>query len=195
MCMAGYPDPSRPRYLKTVWGVGYKLVPGSHASTFGGNPFSESFPIVEFIKARTDRTDRIGIIGSEPQIFFYSQRRSATGYIYMYSLLEDQPYALRMQEEMIQQLESAQPRLLLYFNVRPSLSEHQRRQERIFDWFAEYSAKHYDLVARLEYTPGANSLVFLTERQALLQEPRQVYWITIFEKKSNPVPSSPKATL
>jgi len=45
------------------------------------------------------------VLGSEPQIYFYSGRRSATGYLYMYSLTEEQKYALRMQKEMIGEIE------------------------------------------------------------------------------------------
>ncbi|MCI5157854.1 MAG: hypothetical protein D3906_05330 [Candidatus Electrothrix sp. AUS1_2] len=67
-------------------------------STYGPNPFPESIKIAEFIQKNTRREDRIAILGSEPQIFFYSKRRSATGYIYMYPLMENHDFALQMQK-------------------------------------------------------------------------------------------------
>jgi len=38
------------------------------------------------LRAHTAPTERIAVIGSEPQIYFFAQRHAATGYIYMYAL-------------------------------------------------------------------------------------------------------------
>ena len=50
------------------------------------SPFPESIRIAEYIREHTGRDDTIAVLGSEPQIYFYSKRHSATGYIYMYRL-------------------------------------------------------------------------------------------------------------
>ena len=62
----------------------------------GANPFPESVKIGEYIREQSAPSDTIAVLGSEPQIYFYAQRRSATGYIYTYSLMETQPYAHQM---------------------------------------------------------------------------------------------------
>ena len=62
---------------------------------YGTNPFLESPEIGRYLKAHTTPADRIVVLGSEPQILFYAHRRSATGYVYMYGLMEAQPYAAR----------------------------------------------------------------------------------------------------
>jgi hypothetical protein len=67
-------------------------------AVYGRNPFPESIEIANYIKADSAPSDRIAVIGSEPQIFFYADRRSATGYIYTYGMLEQQKYALTMQQ-------------------------------------------------------------------------------------------------
>jgi len=46
-------------------------------------------------------------IGSEPEIYFYAQRHSATGYIYTYALMEEHKYAHAMPEEMEREIEQA----------------------------------------------------------------------------------------
>src|SRR4029450_9774272 len=48
------------------------------------SPFLESIRIAEYLRGRTTRNDTIAVLGSEPQIYFYSDRHSATGYIYTY---------------------------------------------------------------------------------------------------------------
>ncbi len=55
---------------------------------YGANPFPESLRIAEFIRNNSRPDDTVAVIGSEPQIYFYSGRRSATSYIYMYPLME-----------------------------------------------------------------------------------------------------------
>ncbi len=60
---------------------------------YQANPFPESIRIAEYLRERTRPTDTIAILGSEPQIYFYSHRHSATGYIYTYGLVEKQSYA------------------------------------------------------------------------------------------------------
>ena len=69
---------------------------------YGSNPFVESVEIARYIREKTVPRDRIAVLGSEPEIYFYAGRKSATGYIYTYPLMEPQPYASRMQDEMIQ---------------------------------------------------------------------------------------------
>ena len=53
--------------------------------------------------------DRIAVLGSEPEVLFYADRPSATGYIYMYSLTERQPLAAGMQQELIQDVTATRP--------------------------------------------------------------------------------------
>ena len=57
-----------------------------------------------------DTTARIAVIGSEPQIYFYAHRRSASGFIYVYDLVQLHRYAGPFQREMIGEIERAQPR-------------------------------------------------------------------------------------
>ncbi|MEO7524481.1 MAG: glycosyltransferase family 39 protein, partial [Ferruginibacter sp.] len=59
---------------------------------YGNNPFNESVQIAEYIKKNSSDTDKIAVLGSEPQIAFYADRLSSTGYIYTYPLVEIQPF-------------------------------------------------------------------------------------------------------
>jgi hypothetical protein len=81
---------------------------------YGDNPFPESIEIAKFIESHTNENDTIAVLGSEPQIYFYSRRLSATGYIYVYSLMEDTPYSLTMQKEMIREVEASRPKFIVF---------------------------------------------------------------------------------
>lgn len=76
-------------------------------------PFAESIAVSRYIREKTTAKDRILVLGSEPQIYFYTGRLSATGHIYMYPLMEEQPYAGIMQEGMLKEIAASRPGYLV----------------------------------------------------------------------------------
>jgi hypothetical protein len=123
------------------------LVPLDEVSRliFGANPFVESREIAQYIRERTSEDERIAIIGSEPQIYFYANRRAATGYIYMYALMEDHPFSQQMQQQVIEEVESVNPNYLVYVNVPNSWLVRPGSDRTIFNWYSQY-VQSYDLV-------------------------------------------------
>lgn len=113
---------------------------------YSGNPFPESLEIARFVEQRTAPNDRIAVFGSEPQIFFYAKRRSATGYIYTYSLMEIHEYALAMQKEMIAEVEASKPKFVIDVTAGVSWSQQDESEKYIFSWLDSYVATNYDLV-------------------------------------------------
>jgi hypothetical protein len=86
-------------------------------STYAENPFLEAVAVADYIKNHAGKDARVAVIGSEPEIYFYAQRRSVTDYIYTYALGEPQPFALQMQDEMIRDIEAANPEYIVAVNV------------------------------------------------------------------------------
>jgi hypothetical protein len=80
---------------------------------YSANPFAEAPVVADYIRRHSAEGDTIAVVGSEPEICFYSNRRSATGYIYTYPLTEKQPYAESMRREMIHEIESANPEYIV----------------------------------------------------------------------------------
>lgn len=113
---------------------------------YSGNPFSESLQIAKYIRDNSRPDATIAVIGSEPQICFYSDRRSATKYIYTYPLMEPQPYAMQMQEEMIAQVETANPQFAVFVNVPMSWMTRPDSVKKIFEWFDSYLFARYEIV-------------------------------------------------
>ena len=113
---------------------------------YGRNLFAEAPAIGRFIQARTAPGDRVAVIGSEPEIYFYAHRRSATGYIYMYPLMEPQPFAARMQDELIREVESAHPRVIVFVASRTSWAPRAGSERRVLAWADRYLKQCYDVV-------------------------------------------------
>jgi len=114
-------------------------------STYGPNPFPEAVEIAKYVKANTTENDRIAVIGSEPEIYFYANRYCATGYIFTYALMEPRPLALKMQKEMIADIESTLPKYLVVVNVRTSWLQQQGSNLFIFSWLPQFLDSHYEI--------------------------------------------------
>ena len=109
--------------------------------TYPGNPFPETVEVARYIKRHTSPSDRIFVFGSEPQIYFYSHRRSATGYIYMYGLMEEQQYALKMQLDMVREVEANHPKYIVEIGSPYSWLPHVNSELFVLDWANKYSEK------------------------------------------------------
>jgi hypothetical protein len=107
------------------------------------SPFSESVRIAEYIREHTTPDDKIAVLGSEPEIYFYSRRHSATGYIYTYPLMEPQKYARRMQEQMISEIEQADPKYVISVTMDDSWLQRPGSDRLIFTWANDYIAHNY----------------------------------------------------
>lgn len=116
---------------------------GISRSVYGVNPFVESPAIAQYIREHTRPEDRIAVLGSEPQIMFLAQRRSATGHIYTYPLMEPQPFASRMQREMAREIEGVHPAVVIVVMVPGSWAAQTTSDEFILDWMQRYTANCY----------------------------------------------------
>jgi 4-amino-4-deoxy-L-arabinose transferase-like glycosyltransferase len=86
-------------------------------ATYGVNAFVPAMQVANYIEKNSPEGARIAVLGSEPEIYFYAHRHSATGYLYMYSLIGRQKYTTRMREEMMRELEANRPDYLVYVDV------------------------------------------------------------------------------
>jgi hypothetical protein len=116
--------------------------------------FPEAVAVADYIRDRSSAQDRIAVLGSEPEIYFYSGRRSATGYIYMYPLMEDQPFAFQMRSSMIHEIETAQPKFVVFVDNQLSWGwgpdwDGSDLRMNIFNWVRRYVDAHYDLTAEV----------------------------------------------
>ena len=123
-------------------------------SIFGSTLFAQTARAADYLKSHTAKDARVAVLGSEPEIYFLSGRRSASGHIYMYPLMEEHPYALKMQEEMIGEIERNRPEYMIYIDDEFSWLPRRGSERRIFDWWKAYWAANLDLVMTLEVEEG-----------------------------------------
>jgi hypothetical protein len=115
-------------------------------ATYGANPFVEAVKIADYIKRQTPEKSSIAVVGSEPEIYFYARRHSATGYVYTYPLMEEQKYASTMQHEMTSEIEAARPEFLVFVDVPVSWLVRPHSDTYIFSWAEKYLQEQYEQV-------------------------------------------------
>jgi 4-amino-4-deoxy-L-arabinose transferase-like glycosyltransferase len=152
-------------------------------SVYDVNPFIEAQEIANYIGARTNADDRIAVLGSEPEILFHAGRRSATGYIYMYPLVECQPYAARMQDEMIREIEAAGPKYLVLVKVDPSWLVRCESGLGVVKWGYRYAQQCFDLVGIMDIVSDESTTV-LWDDEARAYTPISENVIYTFRRKN-----------
>jgi hypothetical protein len=150
---------------------------------YGRNPFVEAPGIGRYLDQHTRPGDRIAVLGSEPEIFFYARRRSATGYIYMYPLTEHHALASRMRDEMIREVEAARPRYVVFVANRSSWVSGPGADRTVLDWADRFLRQDYDVTGVAErlsdgstamrwdaqaagYQPGSENVVYTLVRRS-----------------------------
>jgi len=164
----------------------FKLVPNDASrSIYSPNPFPESLKLAEYLRSQTGPDDTIAILGSEPQICFYAHRHSATGYIYTYGLMEAQPYALQMQQEMIREIEVAKPAYVLFVNVPYSWLAHSDSEKLILQWFAKYQEEHLEQVGFADIVSPTSTEYHLGDPEGKFTNPQSSFFVTIFKRRGS----------
>ena len=146
------------------------------------SPFVESIRIAEYLREHSNPSDTIAVLGSEPQIYFYSNRYSATGYIYAYGLMESQKYAAQMQQEMIREIERAHPKFLIFVVMPDSWLQRPESERMIFTWANEYTAQNYTVAGFVNMVaPDRTDYYFDNVPQSV---PQLGKYILIYQRKS-----------
>ncbi len=149
-------------------------------TVFWLNPFPESLRIAQFIRERTEPEDRIAVLGSEPQIFFYAQRHSASGYIYMYPMMEDHDFAQKMQDEFLAEIEAAEPKYLVYVYVPTSWLQRPDSSRDIARWFQErWERGDYNPVGVVELYEDRSTFRWAPDLQ---WPPSSQFWVVVLER-------------
>jgi hypothetical protein len=112
---------------------------------YGADPLPESEIIAQYICSNSGPDARVAVLGSEPEIYFLAHRHSATGYIYTYAQMEPQPFALKMQHEMISDIETRKPEFVVFADNIMSWNRRPDSDPTIFNWWDSYQT-NYTLV-------------------------------------------------
>ena len=153
--------------ITTNCGIWFMLTPvQATRAIYGPDPFPEAEVVAKFIRENSPPGARLAVLGSEPEIYFLARRRPATGYIYTYGLMEPQPFARKMQDEMIREIETSAPDLVVFAdNPLFSWGRWPDSDPKIFDWWNSYQT-NYTLVGLADVISSTETIYALTPELA-----------------------------
>ncbi|HKQ60493.1 MAG TPA: hypothetical protein VJS92_04360, partial [Candidatus Polarisedimenticolaceae bacterium] len=170
--------------LAAAWGlvqerqILFQLAPEAACrQLYVGNGFVEAQQIGDYLREHASPDARIAVIGSEPEIYFYARRRGATGYIYMYGLMEPQPYAEPMQREMIAEIEAAAPAYLIFVKLELSWLRRAESAQLVPTWAQAYAAEHYALEGIIDLVPGGSHAAWGPAARSYIPQTESLYYV------------------
>jgi 4-amino-4-deoxy-L-arabinose transferase-like glycosyltransferase len=93
----------------------YSLTPGQLAYViYSDSPFREAVNVSGYIRQNSADGEEIFVLGSEPEIYFYSGRKSVSKYIFTYPLTYPYSDVLKKQKEVVSAVKSRKPAFILY---------------------------------------------------------------------------------
>jgi len=137
----------------------YYFAPDHHKvlrDTYGMNPFPESQIIGEFIKNRVQPGEQVALIGSEPQVFIYSNTRSASKHAYFSYLMKDPTTsdASLWSKEFIQEVETSKPKYIVLYDHKISILRKSNSDMSVFTWFNSWVVNNYNRVGLVDMLPN-----------------------------------------
>lgn len=151
-------------------------------SIYGLNPFPEAVEIARHIREHSAPNEAVAILGSEPEIFFYAQRHSATRSIFTYPLLEGHRFARPMQEEMAREIETTAPAFIVFVNVSTSWLVRPTSEMFIFRWAEKFLSRNYEVEGVADMSPEKTDYVW--GREAAHYRPRSPSFVALYRRKS-----------
>jgi hypothetical protein len=137
--------------------------------------------LAAYIKAHSAENDRIAIVGSEPEMYFYASRQSVTPFVYIYSMMEPHPFALKMQEEFVRDIEDAKPEYVVIVNVRPSWLRKPSSPTRLSEWFPAFVETGYAAVGVADV--GRDQTAYKWDQDAAYYVPHFASTVLVYRRR------------
>jgi 4-amino-4-deoxy-L-arabinose transferase-like glycosyltransferase len=150
---------------------------------YPGQPFVEAVVVADYIQKHSAQDARVAVLGSEPQIYFNAHRRSATGYIYTYALTENQPFADKMQQQMIGEIETNRPAFLVRVTYEYSWATSSASHPAIYLWSDQYVKDHYQQEGLVGVHSSGEIVSFWNDEEKTNREPVKRY-LAIYRRKN-----------
>jgi 4-amino-4-deoxy-L-arabinose transferase-like glycosyltransferase len=109
---------------------------------YPGNPFDVMPGVAAVIEAITAPDDEVFIFGAEPEVLFYSKRRSASRYIYLFPVYGPFAEAGRRQREVVREIRDSEPRVI--FMMPNAMFFAANTDQSLTRWLMAYAASGYE---------------------------------------------------
>lgn len=162
-----------------------------HFETYNRNMFPEMELIGKELGRRVPEGERIGILGSEPEILVAANRESCSRYLMIYAILTNPVLSPPMQEEFVQNIKDCYPEYIVFNPLSSSWAPGYDKLQFFLD-FMPWVEEHYTAVGMAESFEDRPGVIVWDE--ALKNHRAQSnYQIIVLQRKDKipPPPAEP----
>ena len=105
---------------------------------YGQDFFNATKKAGEYVAKHSNENSTVAIFGAEPEIWFYAQRKAASGYLYVYPLLEHHKFVQLMRQQFYEEVKKNQPEILVYTSNAGTWYADYSVQTEMFNWYKQY---------------------------------------------------------
>lgn len=152
-------------------------------SVYGGNPFPEAMEISNYINRIAKPEDQLVVMGSEPQIYFYTKKKCPSRHAYFAAIVDNVPEHKVWQREFVADVEKAKPKYFIFFNHQISLFIQPNTDQYVFQWANKYIQEGYKMIGIVDMIEGQRAN-YVFDESAQRYQPKSQTYVMIFERKS-----------
>jgi hypothetical protein len=152
-------------------------------TVYGNNPFPETARIAEYINANSSPEDNIVSFGSEPEIYFYTQKKCPSRHAYFSALVDNVEEHKAWQREFVADVIKANPRYIIFYNHSISLMVQPNTDRYIWEWYDKY-IQNYNIIGVVDMVDGYMQSTYVWKEQLNGFQPQGKNVIYIYERKS-----------
>jgi hypothetical protein len=144
--------------------------------------FNATKKAADFIAENSQPGARVAIFGAEPEVWFYSKRLAASGYLYVYPLLENQKFAPAMRQQFYTETVHSKPDILLYTSNEGTWYANGDVRREMYEWCKAYCDSSFKRIALIDMPFDGPTSYYWTEDTALHPLNAENY-IEIYKRK------------
>ena len=115
---------------------------------YGSNPFPEAKKLSDFVARRAAKGDKVAVLGSEPEIYFYLQEPMKTNHYYLTYLVDPRiEQAKTWSKEFLDEMDKNKPKFLFFVNHPFSWMLQKDYNPEVFDYYQDSVQKYYHPIA------------------------------------------------
>ncbi len=118
------------------------------------NPFGEAKVVATHLAQITNADDLVFVAGSEPQIYYYAQRKSSSRFIITYPLNLPTPFREQFQTELVSDLEKNQPKAIVVSERAMSGLWNEGSPKIFIEYFNNLLSKNYTIIGGYVWDDG-----------------------------------------
>jgi hypothetical protein len=157
------------------------------ATRYVGNPFVQTRKIAEYLRTHCEPGARIAVLQSEPEIFFYTHRRSATPYIYAYDMTAPGSARFEIEDNFKRDLVASNPDYIVFVCAPFAWTPQDHAGLDLADWCYAFSRTNSTRIAIADgLTPAFQETVYKWDNDAANYQRTSPTFIEVFQRKNLP---------